>query len=77
MCWIKRGGFYTSLFAIDSLPLSVSNNVLPKMAATTPPAMGAKMNTYSCDKASPPAKRAGPKLRAGLTEVPVNGMPSK
>jgi hypothetical protein len=33
------------------------------------------MNTQSWVKASPPVKSAGPMLRAGLTEVPVSGIP--
>ncbi len=35
------------------------------------------MNSHSWESASPPAKRAGPRLRAGLTEVPVSGMPTR
>ena len=33
------------------------------------------MNTHTLERASPPTKRAGPKLLAGLTDVPVNEMP--
>ena len=40
-------------------------------AAKTPPTSGATMNTHTLVNASPPAKIAGPKLLAGLTEVPV------
>lgn len=38
------------------------------------PRKGAAMKSQSCDKACPPSNRAGPMLRAGLTEVPVTGM---
>ena len=43
--------------------------------AITAPTIGAKMNTQTCCKAWPPRNNAGAKLRAGLTEVPVNGIP--
>ena len=35
------------------------------------------MNTHSSFKDEPPVKMAGPKERAGLTEVPVIGIPTK
>ena len=35
---------------------------------------GATMKSHSWQSAVPPAKSAGPKLRAGFTEVPVMGM---
>jgi hypothetical protein len=35
---------------------------------------GATQNSQSCDCAQPPAKRAGPVLRAGFTDVFVTGM---
>ena len=38
---------------------------------------GATQNIHSCCKAQPPAKMAGPVLRAGFTEVFVTGMPYK
>jgi hypothetical protein len=38
-------------------------------APTAPPRIGATQNSQSCASAHPPAKRAGPVLRAGLTEV--------
>ena len=34
------------------------------------------MNTGSCFSVSPPTRTAGPKLLAGLTDVPVNGIPN-
>ena len=34
------------------------------------------MNSQSCSIAWPPDRRAGPKLRAGLTETPVTWMPT-
>jgi len=40
-----------------------------------PPINGAAKNNHSCDKADVPTKIAGPKLLAGLTEVPVIGIP--
>ena len=33
------------------------------------------MNTQTCWSAWPPKNNAGAKLRAGFTEVPVNGIP--
>ena len=36
---------------------------------------GAMMNNHNWLSASPPTNRAGPMLRAGLTEVPVSGIP--
>jgi len=44
-------------------------------AARTPPIRGATMNTHTLESASPPTRIAGPKLLAGLTDVPVNEMP--
>ncbi len=35
---------------------------------------GATQNSHSCAIAQPPTNRAGPVLRAGLTEVFVTGM---
>ncbi len=35
------------------------------------------MNSHTCDSAVPPSNRAGPNERAGLTEVPVSGMPTR
>ena len=46
-------------------------------AASAPPTSGATMNTQTFESAAPPTKSAGPKLRAGLTDVPVNGMPNR
>ena len=45
------------------------------MAAIAAPTNGAAINNHTWDKASPPRNTAGDKLRAGLTDVPVNGMP--
>ena len=39
------------------------------------PIIGDKMNTHTCSRACPPKNNAGAKLRAGLTDVPVNGIP--
>ena len=39
--------------------------------------MGAKMKIQTCCKATPPTRRAGAKLRAGLTERPVILRPTK
>jgi len=38
------------------------------------PIIGATQNIHSCAMAQPPTIRAGPVLRAGLTEVLVTGM---
>ena len=51
-----------------------SKKILRTKAAQSPPAIGATINNHSCCKAIPPAKSAGPKLRAGFTEVPVIGI---
>lgn len=50
---------------------------LPTIAAKIPPRIGATMNTHSWESASPPTNKAGAILRAGLTDVPVNGIPNK
>ena len=39
------------------------------------PRMGASQNSHNCPRAQPPTKRAGPVLRAGLTDRLVTGMP--
>jgi hypothetical protein len=41
------------------------------------PAIGATQNSHNCSKAQPPAKSAGPVLRAGFTEVLVTGIPTR
>lgn len=56
---------------------SLSKTNFPTTAANTPPTIGPTIKTQSCDNASPPAKIAGAILLAGLTDVPVNGIPSK
>ena len=33
------------------------------------------MNSHTCSRASSPTNTAGPSERAGLTDVPVSGMP--
>ena len=43
-------------------------------AAITAPTMGATKKSQSWERALPPEIRAGPRLRAGLTEVPVTGI---
>ena len=40
-------------------------------AASTPPTMGASRKTQTLARDLPPMSRAGPKERAGFTEVPV------
>ena len=47
-------------------------NKVPAMIA---PIIGATINTQTCWRACPPMNNAGAILRAGLTEVPVNGIP--
>lgn len=39
--------------------------------------MGATQKSQSWESAAPPTKTAGPKLLAGLTDVPVIGIPTK
>ena len=51
-----------------------SNRYFQKIAAITAPISGATINSQSCDSAIPPATTAGPRLRAGFTEVPVMGI---
>ncbi len=46
-------------------------------AATIAPTSGATMNSHTWLSAVPPTTSAGPRLRAGLTEVPVSGMPMR
>jgi hypothetical protein len=41
---------------------------------STAPRIGASQNSQSCASAHPPTMRAGPVLRAGLTETYVTGM---
>jgi hypothetical protein len=51
-----------------------SNRYFQTTAAITAPMTGATINSQSCDSATPPATTAGPRLRAGFTEVPVMGI---
>ena len=46
-------------------------------AAATAPKIGATKKSQSWLSALPPAKSAGPKLRAGFTEVPVTGIATR
>ena len=47
------------------------------IAATIAPTSGATMNSHTWLSAVPPTTSAGPRLRAGFTEVPVSGMPMR
>jgi hypothetical protein len=69
-CIIKN---YESGYAGE---LESSNRYFHTTAAITAPMTGATINTQSCASAVPPATRAGPRLRAGFTDVPVIGMPT-
>ena len=51
-----------------------SNRYFQTTAAITAPMTGATRNSQSCASAVPPATTAGPRLRAGFTEVPVTGI---
>jgi len=63
---------------IDQLYLSsVSNPYFQIKAATIAPNIGATKNNHNCERAFPPANNAGPKLRAGFTEVPVIGIATR
>jgi hypothetical protein len=42
-----------------------------------PPTSGATMNSHTWLSAVPPTMRAGPRLRAGFTDVPVIGIPMR
>ena len=46
-------------------------------AAAIAPAIGAAKNNHNWDNAFPWANIAGPKLRAGFTEVPVIGIATR
>ena len=48
---------------------------LKTIPANAAPASGATMNTHTWLRAIPPSKTAGARLLAGLTEVPVSGIP--
>lgn len=50
-------------------------NPLYNKPAITAPTIGANMNTHTCCNACPPRNNAGAKLLAGLTDVPVKGIP--
>ena len=41
------------------------------------PTTGANINTQTCWRACPPINNAGARLLAGLTDVPVNGIPKR
>ncbi len=55
----------------------MSNHTFQMIPAITAPINGATINIHSCARAAPPTKMAGPRLRAGFTEVPVIGMPTR
>ncbi len=46
-------------------------------AARIPPTSGATMKSQTWLSAVPPTTSAGPRLRAGFTEVPVSGIPMR
>ena len=48
---------------------------LKTRAARAEPINGATINTQTWANASPPKNKAGAKLLAGFTDVPVKGMP--
>ena len=54
-----------------------SNRFFHTRAARSAPMIGATMKSQSWDNASPPTMRAGPRLRAGLTDVPVIMIPTR
>jgi len=51
-----------------------SNRYFQTTAAMIAPMTGAIINNQSWERAVPPETSAGPRLRAGFTEVPVMGM---
>ena len=53
------------------MPRSLPNSPAYDAPATRAPTTGARMNTQSWLIASQPANSAGPKERAGFTEVPL------
>jgi hypothetical protein len=55
----------------------VDSSIFQTRAAAIAPTTGATMNSHNWPQAFPPANKAGPKLRAGLTEVPVMGMATR
>ena len=70
---MKHPLFYISRFTcpyrFSSPPIAFQTNAL-----TAAPTNGATMKSHNCDNARPPSNKAGPMLRAGLTDVPVIGM---
>ena len=73
---VSEGGAFlieVVLTTISSLDRSASNRWTT--AAISPPTSGATMKSQTWLSAVLPTTRAGPRLRAGLTEVPVSGMP--
>ena len=45
--------------------------------ASAAPTSGASRKTQTCASGSPPTNSAGPSERAGFTEVPVSGIPTR
>ena len=76
----KAGGWKTGrqLFSVHICEdyFFASSNPFQSTAARIAPKIGATMKSHSCAKASPQTNTAGPKLRAGLTDVPVTGIPT-
>ena len=56
--------------------LESSKRYFQATAAITAPITGATINIQICAMAVPPTMSAGPRLRAGFTDVPVIGMPT-
>ena len=64
--------FYVDVVYFSSLGAKMNLKTSAAMAA---PTNGARMNTQTCESAAPPSKIAGARLLAGLTDVPVRGIP--
>ena len=68
---------WPSATAVSSVIGSAGIRYRYTSAASTAPTGGATMKSQTCFIASPPTMIAGPKLRAGLTEVPSSGIPTR
>ena len=71
----NRDGTCTSPSISRALLIHLISRQMP--AANNPPIIGANQNSHSWFKDVPPTINAGSKLLAGLTDVPVIGIPTK
>jgi hypothetical protein len=74
---LNQGAARLSSTTVVLMIASRSYNQRASSPAMTAPVIGATQNSHSWATYSPPAKSAGPVLRAGLTEVFVTGIETK